>query len=88
MNSISGLIDQFGHVKTTAASRHSAGGLRGGWKLVISDARNRAIIMLRDDVIIRAAIVAHSKRRTRFTPRAPPPLFGTKLAQWILLGEL
>ena len=35
----------------------------------------------------RAAFVAHSKRRTRFTPRAPP-LFGTKLAQWILLGEL
>ena len=28
--------------------------------------------MLRDDIIIRAAIVAHSKRRTRFTPRAPP----------------
>ena len=43
--------------------------------------------MLRDDVTIRAAIVAHSKRRTRFT-LGLPRLFGTKLAQWILLGEL
>ena len=37
--------------------------------------------------IIWAAIVAHSKRRTRFTLRRPR-LFGTKLAQWILLSEL
>ena len=53
---------------------------------------DKGLLMLCDDVIIRAAIVAHSKRRTRFTPRAPPPppppLFGTKLTQWILLGEL
>ena len=44
-------------------------------------------LVLRDDVIIRAAIVSHSKRRTRFT-LCRPRLFVTKLAQWILLGEL
>ena len=60
--------------------------IRGGWKLVISDAAIAQLVQ-RDDVIIRAAIVAHSKRRTRFTLRRPR-LFGTKLAQWILLGEL
>ena len=46
-----------------------------------------AQLVLRDDVIIRAAIVAHSKRRTRFT-LGRPRLFGTKLAQWTWLGEL
>ena len=47
-------------------SRKSAegkAGFRGGWKPVISDARSRYV----NDVITRAAIVAHSKRRTRFT---------------------
>jgi len=46
-----------------------------------------AQLVLRDDVIIQAAIVAHNKRRTRFT-LGRPRLFGTELAQWIRLGEL
>ena len=60
--------------------------LRGGWKLVISDTRSHNLCYV-NDVIIRAAIVAHSKRRTQFTLRRPH-LFGTKLTQRILLGEL
>jgi len=41
--------------------------------------RDRAITWWRH---IRATIVAHRKRQTRFTLRRPR-LFGTKLAQWI-----
>ena len=54
-----------------------------------SNLATRAIaqLMLRDEVIIPAAIVTHSKMRTRFT-LGLPRLLGTKLAQWILLGEL
>ena len=58
--------------------------VRGGWKLVISDACNR------DDVIIRAAIALWPivKGELDFIHLGLPPLFGTKVAQWILLGEL
>ena len=51
---------------------------RGGWKLVISDAVI-AQLVLHDDVIIWAAIVAHSKRRTQFTLQCSR-WFETKLA--------
>ena len=43
--------------------------------------------MLRDDIIIRAAIEAHSEIQIQFA-QPQPRLFRTKLAQWTLPGEV
>ena len=43
--------------------------------------------MVHDDVIIRAAIEAHSEMQNQFTLRRSC-FFRTKLVQWMLPGEL
>ena len=58
-----------------------------GWKLLVSDTGVRWQLVLHDDVIIWAAVEAHSKMRNQFTQRRSH-LFKTKLAQGVLPGEL
>ena len=58
--------------------------IRGGWKLATRQSRN---CCNENDVIIRAAIMAHSKRRTRFTPRRPSGLERNSLSGYCYVNS-